>query len=92
MSPRSFAATGRVPDAPFQKVVSQLRSAEENRPRSKLVDPSDLPRREKNVRAVEETFWHQAASGHANPIKRRRQQTLKRTAEKGAPMSKPHKR
>ena len=83
---------GRPVDAPFQKVVGQLRSAEANRPRSKLVDPSDLPRREKNVRRVEESFWHQAASGHSNPIKKRRKQTLKRSAEKAAPMGKARKR
>lgn len=86
------AMTGRQVDPQFRKVVTQLRQAEENRPRSKLVDASDLPQREKNVRAVEESFWHQAASGHANPVKRRRRQTLKRSAEKAAPMGKPHKR
>lgn len=85
-------AAERPVDAPFEKVVNQLRSAEESRPRSKLVHPSELPQREKQVRIVEEAFWHQAASGQANPIKKRRKQTLKRSAEKGAPMSKPHKR
>jgi len=78
--------------APFQKVVGQLKSTVASRPRSKLVHHSELPRREKNVRRMEEAFWHQAASGHSNPIKKRRKQTLKRSAGKGPPLGKNPKR
>ena len=69
-------------------MVAQIRSTEASRPRSKLVHHSELPRRETGGRRVEETFWHQAASGHVNPIKKRRRATLKREAAKFGRMGK----
>ena len=79
-------------DEPYEKVVGQLRAAEANRPRTKLLDPSELPARERGISRMDESFWHQAASGNTNPIKKRRRVTLKRNTRKNGKMKRPHKR
>lgn len=79
-------------DPAFENVINQLRAAEAARPRTKLMHYSELPKREKAGPRVEERFWHQAASGHTNPIKKRRKQTLKRGQERHAPLKKGKKR
>lgn len=87
-----FLAGQREVDPEFRSINEQFIAAEAARPRTKLVHYSELPRREKSGPRVEERFWHQAASGHTNPIKKRRKQTLKRGLEKHAPLKQSKKR
>ncbi len=75
-------ASGRSSDQtardPFQKLASQLNDIEATKHRSMLVDPSQLPPRERKAAKVGELFWRQAASGKDVAPKRRRRQTLAR--------------
>lgn len=63
---------------PFQRLASQLTNIEATKHRSKLVDPSELPPRERKATKVGELFWRQAASGKDVAPKKRRRQTLTR--------------
>ncbi|BDA48603.1 probable DNA excision repair protein ERCC-6 [Coccomyxa sp. Obi] len=63
---------------PFQRLASQLNDIEASKHRSMLVDPSQLPPRERKAAKVGELFWRQAASGKDVAPKRRRRQTLAR--------------
>jgi hypothetical protein len=69
-------------DEPFQKVAAQLAEIEANKHRSVLVDPSELPRKERAPPKVGELFWRQAASGKEAPHRKRRRQTLVRSQRK----------
>ena len=66
-------------DATFTRLADSLQQINASKHRSALVQPEDLPKREKAVRKVDELFWRSAASGHAKPAagaQRQRKRTL----------------
>lgn len=67
--------------APYARIAGQYRNLGETRPRAKMLDPSELPPRERPAKRTEDKFWVAAASGKALPKKRRRQ-TLARASRK----------
>lgn len=48
-------------DASIEDVGKRVRTFNETRRTSKLMDPSDLPKPQRNVKKVEESFWRQGA-------------------------------
>lgn len=65
-------------EEPFQRIAAQLSQIEASKHRSMLVDPSELPARERKAPKMGELFWRQAASGKDVAPKKRRRQTLAR--------------
>ena len=81
-------------DATFSRLADDLKQINQNKHRSALVEPEDLPKREKAVRKVDELFWRSAASGHAKPAagaQRQRKRTLAK-AKASINMPRPSKR
>ena len=62
------------------KAAHNMRQLAARRPTTQLLDPSQLPQREKGLRRVEEHFWRASAArgggGGAPGTKRRLQRTL----------------
>jgi hypothetical protein len=91
-----YASSGRTVDAPFQKIAARLRDIDQSRHRSRLVDPAELPPRERAARKVDEFFWRHAASGDRLPdqkVKRRKMQVPgSKRKRKTAPFALPPKR
>ena len=80
--------------ATFTRVAADMKQINQNKHRSALVEPEDLPKREKAVRKVDELFWRSAASGHAKPAagaQRQRKRTLAK-AKASINMPRPSKR
>lgn len=81
-------------DATLSRLADDLKQISQNKHRSALVEPEDLPKREKAVRKVDELFWRSAASGHAKPAagaQRQRKRTLAK-AKASVTMPRPSKR
>lgn len=76
---------------PFQHIADEYRQIRAEKTQAKLVDPAELPRRQKGVRRVDEGFWRQSTSSYAAPAatKKRRKQTLDRGPRKAARVAKP---
>ncbi|KAK9837571.1 hypothetical protein WJX74_000576 [Apatococcus lobatus] len=81
-------------DATFSRLAEDLKQINKNKHRSALLEPEDLPKREKAVRKVDELFWRSAASGNAKPAagaQRQRKRTLAK-AKASINMPRPSKR
>ncbi|KAK9815514.1 hypothetical protein WJX72_004939 [[Myrmecia] bisecta] len=67
----------------FARLQGRYRALHETAHKSKLVDPSELPKRQSAVRRVDEMFWRQGASNALPPPpKRKRRRTLATAAKK----------
>ena len=84
------AAGHQQPDA-FKHIADEYRQIRADKTHAKLMDPAELPRRQKGVRRVDEGFWRQSTSHYAAPAagKKRRKQTLERAPRKAARVAKP---
>ena len=82
------AAAGRNVEASFQKIADQMRTLNASKHRSRLLDPAELPRRERPTTRLPEMFWRKAASGKEAPVA---QQGAKRRAKATLPRAK-HRR
>lgn len=91
---RRCCFAGRGVEPPFRRVAEQLAAIEAGKHRSRLVDPCDLPRRERGAPRINEMFWRQAASGKDAPpaAKQRRRQTLSRARRRRPSLPGPGKR
>lgn len=76
---------------PFKHIADEYRQIRAGKTQAKLVDPAELPRRQKGVRRVDEGFWRQSTSTYAAPpaAKKRRKQTLERAPRKAIRVAKP---
>lgn len=76
---------------PFRHIADEYRQIKAVKTHAKLVDPAELPRRQKGVRRVDEGFWRQSTSSYAAPsaAKKRRKQTLERAPRKAVRVAKP---
>ena len=76
---------------PFKHIADEYRQIRAGKTQAKLVDPAELPRRQKGVRQVDEGFWRQSTSTYAAPpaAKKRRKQTLEKAPRKAIRVAKP---
>lgn len=76
---------------PFKHIADEYRQIRAGKTQAKLVDPAELPRRQKEVRRVDEGFWRQSTSSYAAPTAatKRRKQTLERAPRKAIRVAKP---
>ena len=84
-------AVGQHPD-PFKHIANEFRQIRAEKTHAKLVDANQLPRRQAAVRKVDDMFWRQSTSAHAQPAarsKKRRKQTLGKAPRKAARVAKP---
>lgn len=78
------------PDA-FKHIADEYQQIRASKTHAKLMDPTDLPRRQQGLRRIDEGFWRQSTSNYAEPIagKKRRKQTLGKAPRKAARIAKP---
>ena len=84
-------AVGQHPD-PFKHIADEFRQIRAGKTHAKLLDTDQLPRRQAAVRKVDDMFWRQSTSAHAQqPVasKKRRKQTLGKAPRKAARVAKP---
>ena len=74
------AAAAAATSASIAKVGHMVKKLRDERHTTKLVDHSELPRKERHTKKVDEHFWRAAASGHNAVPKKRRMSTLPRAA------------
>lgn len=83
-------AAGQHPD-PFKHIADEFCQINSSKTHAKLVDTTQLPRRQAHVRKVDDAFWRQSTSAYAQPAggKKRRKQTLSKAPRKAARVAKP---
>ena len=76
---------------PFKHIADEYRQIRAGKTQAKLMDPAELPRRQKGLRRVDEGFWRQSTSSYAAPAaaNKRRRQTLEKAPRKAIRVAKP---